>query len=34
MPATQAELQKGQVYNTARGPAIWNGTAFEAAPAR
>jgi hypothetical protein len=29
MPTTQKELQKGAVYNTARGPAIWNGTAFE-----
>ena len=30
MPAKQSELQKGQVYNTSRGPARWNGTAFEA----
>jgi hypothetical protein len=29
MPTTQKELQKGSVYNTARGPARWNGTAFE-----
>jgi hypothetical protein len=29
MPTNKAELQKGQVYNTARGPARWNGTAFD-----
>jgi len=34
LPPTEAELQKGQLYTTARGPAIWNGTAFVAAPAR
>jgi len=30
LPPTKAELQKGQIYNTSRGPARWNGTAFEA----
>jgi hypothetical protein len=30
MPTSKADLQKGQVYNTSRGPARWNGTAFEA----
>lgn len=30
MPANKAGLEKGSVYNTARGPARWNGTAFEA----
>jgi hypothetical protein len=30
MPSSKADLQKGQVYNTSRGPARWNGTAFEA----
>lgn len=30
MPAAQNQLQRGQIYNTARGPARWNGTAFEA----
>lgn len=30
MPTSQNQLQRGQVYNTARGPARWNGTAFEA----
>lgn len=30
LPQSKAELQKGQVYNTSRGPARWNGTAFEA----
>jgi hypothetical protein len=28
MPADQSSLQKGSVYNTSRGPATWNGTAF------
>jgi len=28
MPATQAELKTNQLYNTNRGLAIWNGTAF------
>ena len=30
MPKAKAELKSGQVYQTARGPAKWNGTAFEA----
>jgi hypothetical protein len=30
MPANKAGLEKGLIYNTARGPARWNGTAFEA----
>lgn len=30
MPAKQADLVKGKVYNTARGPAEWNGSAFVA----
>ena len=30
MPKAKSELQKGKVYNTSRGPARWNGTAFEA----
>jgi hypothetical protein len=30
MPAAQADLVKGKVYNTARGPAEWNGSAFVA----
>ena len=30
MPATEGELVSGIVYQTARGPAKWNGTAFEA----
>jgi len=34
MPPTEAELKKGALYTTAQGPAIWNGTAFEAAPAK
>ena len=29
MPTSRTDLQKGQVYNTARGPARWNGTAFD-----
>jgi hypothetical protein len=28
MPADQSSLKKGSVYNTSRGPATWNGTAF------
>jgi len=28
MPGTQAELKTNQLYNTNRGLAIWNGTAF------
>jgi hypothetical protein len=28
MPATQAELKPNQLYNTNRGLAVWNGTAF------
>ncbi|MEO5670431.1 MAG: hypothetical protein ABIR26_07040 [Ramlibacter sp.] len=30
MPKVKNELKVGKVYNTARGPAKWNGTAFEA----
>lgn len=30
MPTSKTALKKGAVYNTARGPARWNGTAFEA----
>lgn len=30
MPTSKTALKKGTVYNTARGPARWNGTAFEA----
>ena len=30
MPKTKAELKTGTIYNTARGPAKWNGSAFEA----
>jgi hypothetical protein len=30
MPANKAGLEKGLIYNTARGPARWNGAAFEA----
>jgi len=30
MPKTKAELKTGTVYNTARGPAKWNGSVFEA----
>jgi hypothetical protein len=30
MPATQTDLVKGKVYNTARGPAEWDGTKFVA----
>ena len=30
MPKTKTELKTGTVYNTARGPAKWNGSAFEA----
>lgn len=29
MPASKAELRPNTVYNTSRGPARWNGTAFE-----
>jgi hypothetical protein len=29
MPTSKTELQTGQIYNTARGPARWNGTAFD-----
>jgi hypothetical protein len=28
LPKTKDQLQKGQVYNTARGPATWDGTQF------
>jgi hypothetical protein len=28
MPATQAELVTGKIYDTARGPAKWNGSGF------
>lgn len=31
LPKTKAELQVGKTYNTSRGPAKWNGTAFEQA---
>jgi hypothetical protein len=30
MPPAQSDLVKGKVYNTARGPAEWNGSAFVA----
>jgi hypothetical protein len=30
MPTAQSDLVKGKVYNTARGPAKWNGSAFVA----
>jgi hypothetical protein len=30
LPKTKAELQTGTVYETSRGPARWNGRAFEA----
>jgi len=30
MPKNRAELRKDEIYQTARGPAKWNGTAFEA----
>jgi hypothetical protein len=30
MPASKDKLVTGKTYNTARGPARWNGTAFEA----
>lgn len=30
MPKAKTELKAGQVYQTARGPAKWNGAAFEA----
>jgi hypothetical protein len=33
MPPTEAELKMGALYETAQGPAIWNGTAFVEAPA-
>ena len=29
MPKTKTELKAGQVYNTPRGPATWNGSVFE-----
>jgi hypothetical protein len=29
MPKTKADLKKGEIYETSRGPAKWNGTAFE-----
>ena len=32
MPAKQEDLVKGKIYNTARGPATWDGTKFVAAP--
>ena len=31
LPKNKAELQTGKTYNTSRGPAKWNGTAFEQA---
>lgn len=30
LPSSKADLKPGVVYNTSRGPAIWNGTAFTA----
>lgn len=30
MPKVKSELVKDKLYNTPRGPAVWNGTAFEA----
>ena len=30
LPASKTQLRVGQIYQTARGPARWNGTAFEA----
>jgi hypothetical protein len=29
LPASKSELVSGQTYITSRGPAVWNGTAFE-----
>jgi len=29
MPTNKAQLAKGEIYNTARGPARWNGESFE-----
>jgi len=34
MPAKQEDLVKGKTYNTARGPAEWNGSKFVAVQAR
>lgn len=30
MPKTKADMKPGSIYQTGRGPAKWNGTAFEA----
>lgn len=30
MPTSKSALQQGMIYQTSRGPAKWNGTAFEA----
>jgi hypothetical protein len=34
MPAKQEDLVKGKIYNTARGPAEWNGSQFVAVQSR